>query len=176
MQTSSFTTYSNGLANVLINQVGVSDPIQNPTNINQYNAIWDTGASGTVITNRIVQQLNLLPTGMARVCTANGDCNVNTYVIDLWLPNKICIQRLRVTEGTISSADLLIGMDVMNMGDFSVSNFGGKTIFSFRVPSCATTDYVALGQAQQPKHANKIGMNDPCPCGSGKKYKKCCRP
>lgn len=23
-------------------------------------------------------------------------------------------------------------------------------------------------------HSNKIGRNDPCPCGSGKKYKKCC--
>ena len=23
---------------------------------------------------------------------------------------------------------------------------------------------------------NKVGPNDPCPCGSGKKYKKCCRP
>ncbi|MDD7674674.1 MAG: SEC-C metal-binding domain-containing protein, partial [Oscillospiraceae bacterium] len=22
--------------------------------------------------------------------------------------------------------------------------------------------------------ARKIGPNDPCPCGSGKKYKKCC--
>ncbi|MBP9639158.1 MAG: SEC-C domain-containing protein [Enterococcus sp.] len=22
--------------------------------------------------------------------------------------------------------------------------------------------------------AHKIGRNDPCPCGSGKKYKKCC--
>ena len=22
----------------------------------------------------------------------------------------------------------------------------------------------------------KLGMNDPCPCTSGKKYKKCCRP
>ena len=22
----------------------------------------------------------------------------------------------------------------------------------------------------------KIGRNDPCPCGSGKKYKKCCWP
>lgn len=22
--------------------------------------------------------------------------------------------------------------------------------------------------------SNKIGRNDPCPCGSGKKYKKCC--
>ena len=28
---------------------------------------------------------------------------------------------------------------------------------------------------QQPKKAaNKIGRNDPCPCGSGKKYKQCC--
>jgi uncharacterized protein YecA (UPF0149 family) len=22
----------------------------------------------------------------------------------------------------------------------------------------------------------KVGRNDPCPCGSGKKYKKCCYP
>ena len=27
---------------------------------------------------------------------------------------------------------------------------------------------------QQPKRVNKIGRNDPCPCGSGKKYKQCC--
>jgi len=25
-----------------------------------------------------------------------------------------------------------------------------------------------------PKHVKKIGRNDPCPCGSGKKYKQCC--
>ncbi|MDD5020908.1 MAG: SEC-C metal-binding domain-containing protein, partial [Endomicrobiaceae bacterium] len=24
------------------------------------------------------------------------------------------------------------------------------------------------------KDIKKIGRNDPCPCGSGKKYKKCC--
>lgn len=24
------------------------------------------------------------------------------------------------------------------------------------------------------RNENKIGRNDPCPCGSGKKYKKCC--
>ena len=29
---------------------------------------------------------------------------------------------------------------------------------------------------QQPvRKTNKVGPNDPCPCGSGKKYKKCCR-
>jgi preprotein translocase subunit SecA len=28
---------------------------------------------------------------------------------------------------------------------------------------------------QQPtvRHAQKVGRNDPCPCGSGKKYKHC---
>ncbi len=26
----------------------------------------------------------------------------------------------------------------------------------------------------QPAQAVKVGRNDPCPCGSGKKYKKCC--
>jgi uncharacterized protein len=31
----------------------------------------------------------------------------------------------------------------------------------------------AFGPEPQPT-ASKIGRNDPCPCGSGKKYKRCC--
>ena len=42
-------------------------------------------------------------------------------------------------------------------------------------------EQVATGQAQQeeepqpqkPVHVEKVGRNDPCPCGSGKKYKNC---
>ncbi|MFR4118040.1 MAG: SEC-C metal-binding domain-containing protein, partial [Bilophila wadsworthia] len=30
------------------------------------------------------------------------------------------------------------------------------------------------GAPAQAKAENKPGRNDPCPCGSGKKYKKCC--
>jgi uncharacterized protein YecA (UPF0149 family) len=26
----------------------------------------------------------------------------------------------------------------------------------------------------QPRRASKVGRNEPCPCGSGKKYKRCC--
>ncbi len=26
----------------------------------------------------------------------------------------------------------------------------------------------------EPRRVEKVGRNDPCPCGSGKKYKKCC--
>jgi uncharacterized protein len=27
---------------------------------------------------------------------------------------------------------------------------------------------------QVQREAPKVGRNDPCPCGSGKKFKKCC--
>ena len=26
----------------------------------------------------------------------------------------------------------------------------------------------------EPRRVKKVGRNDPCPCGSGKKYKNCC--
>ncbi|MND09092.1 hypothetical protein D3C83_321700 [compost metagenome] len=29
------------------------------------------------------------------------------------------------------------------------------------------------GKATKPVVSDKIGRNDPCPCGSGKKYKRC---
>ena len=28
--------------------------------------------------------------------------------------------------------------------------------------------------APQPEKQKKVGRNDPCPCGCGKKYKRCC--
>ncbi|MCK4231873.1 SEC-C domain-containing protein [candidate division WOR-3 bacterium] len=32
------------------------------------------------------------------------------------------------------------------------------------------------GRQKPVKVKKKVGRNDPCPCGSGKKYKKCCYP
>lgn len=40
-----------------------------------------------------------------------------------------------------------------------------------------TAENVGSGEKPKPKviaKSDKIGRNDPCPCGSGKKYKKCC--
>lgn len=34
--------------------------------------------------------------------------------------------------------------------------------------------YVDGNMGPPPRKAAKVGRNDPCPCGSGKKYKKCC--
>jgi hypothetical protein len=38
-----------------------------------------------------------------------------------------------------------------------------------------TPDLYQLENILKKKQGKKIGRNEPCPCGSGKKYKKCCR-
>jgi hypothetical protein len=38
----------------------------------------------------------------------------------------------------------------------------------------AVQDQVKAQKPLQKPKKNKIGRNEPCPCGSGKKYKKCC--
>ena len=54
-------------------------------------------------------------------------------------------------------------------------------IFRLRLPPVRQTVPAKKADSQQGKQqeqedtsARKIGRNDPCPCGSGKKYKKCC--
>jgi len=36
------------------------------------------------------------------------------------------------------------------------------------------SDLEKLLDPPKPVQSEKVGRNDPCPCGSGKKYKKCC--
>jgi preprotein translocase subunit SecA len=84
---------------------------------------------------------------------------------------------LYVTEGILSGTDVLIGMDIISKGDFSITASQQKTKFSFQIPSTHDTDYVKEYnlQAHTPVVKDKVpGRNDPCPCGSGKKYKQCC--
>jgi preprotein translocase subunit SecA len=45
-----------------------------------------------------------------------------------------------------------------------------------RITSVSGGDIDSIGGKPKPlvKKEKKVGRNDPCPCGSGKKYKKCC--
>lgn len=72
----------------------------------------------------------------------------------------------------VEGSDLLIGMDVIILGDFSISNYNNKTTFSFRIPSIQETYYVRQFKSRNPVYnREKIGRNDLCPCGSGKSIK-----
>lgn len=179
MNYKAFTLKSEGRLRDLKTHCGVCkafnplDGGQHPE-INQFEGLWDTGASGTVISKNVVDQLGLKPIGKSKVFHANGESIVNVYAINLFLPNQVAFQFVKVTEGVLSGFDLLIGMDIITMGDFSITNVAGKTTFSFRVPSVKEVDFVTEAERPNPtKTVPSVGRNQPCPCGSGKKYKYC---
>ena len=105
-------------------------------------AIWDTGAMSTTISPLLAQKLGLVSFGKVKMQHANGEAIVNTYIINLLLPNKMEVSTLPVMEGAMSDVDILIGMDVITLCDFAITNKDGKTIFSFDIPSCHETDYM----------------------------------
>ena len=106
-------------------------------------AIWDTGAMSTTISPALAQKLGLQSLGKVEMHHANGHAIVNTYAINLLLPNKMEIHTLHVMEGGMTDVDVLIGMDVITLCDFAITNKSGKTLFSFDIPSCHETDYTS---------------------------------
>ncbi|MFY9610662.1 MAG: SEC-C metal-binding domain-containing protein [Blastocatellia bacterium] len=188
-----FTTTFPGLTDRIITEVKLTqafDPNTPPNPIPALiatAALWDTGATRSVITPSIAADLKLVPTGTVMMNSAHGSKQCNTYLVNLYLPNGAAIYGVPVSECTDTAHfGAIIGMDIIAMGDFSITNVNRKTIVSFRIPSIATVDYVAdvkKLKAEQERLENakpirnkgpRVGRNDPCPCGSGKKYKKCC--
>lgn len=142
----------------------------------KYVAIWDTGATNTVITQKVINDLKLPPIGALQCKTVAGKIFVNKHLINVHLPNNIMIPMLEVTSGEIGdSADVLIGMDIISLGDLAITNKNRITVFSFRIPSRETIDFIKNPHKETPIiSSHKPGRNDKCPCGSGKKYKMCC--
>jgi hypothetical protein len=66
---------------------------------------------------------------------------------------------ITVTRGVLLGADILIGMDIMNQGDFAVTNLNGITRFSFRIPSMAAIDFTSGTGAPNPRSGG--GSNTP---------------
>jgi hypothetical protein len=168
MPSQAFTLKGAGRMHQLKTQCGVSDVVDlSITNIRpnivQYEAIWDTGATGTVITSKVAKDLGLLPTGKVTSNHAGGSDEVNTYLINVYLPNGINVIGVRVIEAVLSgNTEMLIGMDIISLGDFSFTNFNGEACFSFRIPSAHKIDYVTnpeIGSTptkQTPKIKNKF--------------------
>ena len=157
MQHHAFTTRYDGRTRVLFNKVNVCLPVTpeetqtQKVEFKEYIAIWDTGATHSAITKKVVDDLKLQPTGMRETRHAGGKSSNNTYLVNIALPNRVIVPHVRVTEVQLIPDDnvsddkqpqLLIGMDIISLGDFAVTNANGKTTFSFRVPSVQEIDFI----------------------------------
>lgn len=146
--TFAFTTKSKGgLLNRLTNQVVVESGEKSVNAL----ALWDTGATRTCISEEVVKKLELIPTGKMNIKTPAGSGQVNAYLLNIILPNNVRIPDVMVCDSEIGSQGIgvLIGMDIINIGDFAVSNYQNNTVFSFRIPSRKKTDYVMEANVQK---------------------------
>ncbi len=95
-------------------------------------------------------------------------------------------QRNPLNEYKIQGADLFDEM-IMAIRDDTVRGIltvmpKEKPIERIQVVKPTDEGFMKIGQRKVQKaptqapirNENKVGRNDPCPCGSGKKYKKCC--
>ena len=157
-----FTTKATGLRNALENQILISEVYDPATGLpepvkRQYVAIWDTGATNTVVTKKVAQELNLRPSGRVSVQAVGAGDQVHeyetdTYLLNIHLPNNVVIFGIRVSEGTIGGADVLLGMDIIAHGDFAITNYNGQTWWTFRVPSNEPIDFVEEIEQHKRKH------------------------
>lgn len=173
-QAHSFTTHYHGIASVLTTEIQIApafDPHQTKDHPShkKYLAIWDTGATNSVISKKVITECNLKPTGIVQVHGISGEQTSRTYLVNILLPNGVGHVGVKVTEGILRDTDVLIGMDIITNGDFALTHNDGKTLFSFRVPSIGKIDFV-----EQKAAGLAISRSALCPCGSGKKYKRCC--
>jgi len=149
-----FTTYHNGLARKLINDAIIS---YNEASL-KVKVLWDTGATGTCVLTDVVEKLSIVPTGKENISTPSGTQTVDTFLVDIVLPNRVEVKEVKVRhvdEIGKQGIGALVGMDIILLGDFAVSNCNSETVFSFRIPSKQKTDYVTELNFQKtigPKH------------------------
>jgi hypothetical protein len=98
--------------------------------------IWDTGATQSVIDNDLKINLNFIPISSKLVFGVNRKQYVDIVAASIKLPNGFVIKNKRFYVCNLPPGiDMLIGMDIIQLGDFHISNKGGKTQFSFVIPS-----------------------------------------
>lgn len=163
-----FTVKFNGRTNVLICDVGVSqafDPMAirvNQPQIKYIKSIWDTGATSTVISKRFASELGLIPTGKVTITGVNNTTEENTYFVNIYLPNKVNLMFVKIAEvpGVAGDADMLVGMDIIGAGDFSVYSEEGKTVMTYRLPSVGGVDFCLEAERIKSQRELMQGIQD----------------
>lgn len=142
-----FTVSANNKINILTTPIKIYSTKDFNKNFNNkkdiYTALWDTGSTMTVISSELAKELCLDPAGEIEAETASGKYKTNKYILSISLPNHLNIENIMVSSGKLMPGiDLLIGMDIIGLGDFAITNKDNKTMFSFRFPSVNNIDFV----------------------------------
>jgi hypothetical protein len=98
-------------------------------------ALWDTGSTGCAITDRVIKSCGLEPEREVTLRSSTGTTRADRYLVNLYLPNGHAFVGVRATRVALEGVDVLIGMDVIMLGEFKVGRAPeGGAFFSFLYP------------------------------------------
>jgi len=104
-------------------------------NIIKARALWDTGAMLSAVTPEIEKKLNLVSTNRIKVNGIGNYSIADVVMVSIRLPNLVELKNARILVlNLVKDVDMLIGMDIIRLGDFSISNGAGETLFTFAMP------------------------------------------
>lgn len=104
-------------------------------------AIWDTGSKRSMIDWSIAEAMEAIVKTKGKVFNVSGASDGNYCNVDILIPGGEEVANMEVLVGSIGQWKILIGMDIISRGDFAVSNYGGNTTMSFRMPSEGRIDF-----------------------------------
>ncbi|MBQ0167858.1 MAG: retropepsin-like domain-containing protein [Treponema sp.] len=154
-----FAIEYNGVVPQLETKVGIVSAFDK-TKTMEIKAVWDTGATHSVITPRVFTSLGLFPIDTTMVTGVNSQKEVPVTMVDIILPNRVRVPGWRVTVCDVGGCDMLIGMDIIHNGDFSIANGDGKTTFSFAIPPFENKTNL-VDKATRTNEKNKKYFNRP---------------
>ena len=105
-------------------------------------AIWDTGATGSMIAADVAEKLNLRPLGETRILGVHGAQKAKVYKVDVVFPQAgVILPGVRVSEADSGGGfDLLIGMDIIGRGMFGIYGDGESLSVVFGLPLASSSN------------------------------------
>lgn len=104
----------------------------------------DTGAVANYVMQWIVDGLGFPKTGnIYQVKFGEDEAIRHSVTANLVLSSNISFtnEEFTVIKSSNRDYDVIIGMDILSHTDYSISNYNGHTIFSFRLPSQGEIKY-----------------------------------
>ena len=97
--------------------------------------VWDTGATNTIISSAVIDALGLKPVRQTQIEGVGGCMDSSVYKINIYVDGCLEFTGIEALSGDIGDYDVIIGMDIITLGDFVITNKDDQTWFAFRYPS-----------------------------------------
>ena len=126
-----YTKTFDGLTDVILTGCDICSVSGNRCHSDE--AMWDTGSQFTFLSNRIIEALQLKPTGRMGLSGINGESEADVYTVHVVLPSGDAVINVEALGSDYSDYDVIIGMDIITLGEFHFDKVDEHSVFSFNI-------------------------------------------